>query len=82
MTWKSQKRGLTANGLKKRKTLWFRRQEFLHYLVRGEQRKNIKGNNLWIIGGSVVKNPPINAEDVGSIPGLGRSPGGGNSNLL
>ena len=26
-------------------------------------------------GGSVVKNPPANAGDVGSIPGLGRSPG-------
>ena len=32
-------------------------------------------------GGSVVKNPPANAEaagDVGSIPGSGRSPGEGN----
>ena len=36
-------------------------------------------------GGSVVKNPPTNAEDsgnVGSMPGSGRSPGGGNGNLL
>ena len=32
--------------------------------------------------GSVVKNPPINAEDTGSIPGLGRSPGEGNGNPL
>ena len=34
-------------------------------------------------GGSVVKNPPANAGDAGdadSIPGLGRSPGGGNGN--
>ena len=33
----------------------------------------------------VVKNPPANAEDirnVGSIPGLGRSPGGGHGNPL
>ena len=33
----------------------------------------------------VVKNPPANVRDVkdeGSIPGLGRSPGGGNSNPL
>ena len=33
----------------------------------------------------VVKNPPANAGDireVGSIPGLGRSPGGGNGNPL
>ena len=33
-------------------------------------------------GGSVVKNPPANAGDVGSIPGLGRSPGVENSNPL
>ena len=26
----------------------------------------------------IVKNPPANAGDVGSIPGLGRSPGEGN----
>ena len=31
-------------------------------------------------GGSVVKNPPANAGDVGSIPVLGRSPGDGNDN--
>ena len=30
----------------------------------------------------MVKNPPANAGDVGSIPGLGRSPGEGNGNLL
>ena len=33
----------------------------------------------------VVKNQPANAGDakgLGSIPGLGRSPGGGNGNLL
>ena len=29
-------------------------------------------------GGSVVKNPPPSAGDVGSILGLGRSPGEGN----
>ena len=31
-------------------------------------------------GGSVVKNPPANVGDMGSIPGLGISPGGGNGN--
>ena len=31
-------------------------------------------------GGSVIKNPPVNAGDVGSIPGLGRSSGRGNGN--
>ena len=30
-------------------------------------------------GGSVVKNPPANAGDVGLIPRLGRSPGNGNT---
>ena len=33
----------------------------------------------------MAKNPPANAGDarhVGSIPGLGRSPGGGNGNTL
>ena len=34
------------------------------------------------LGGSVVKNPPANAEDEGSIPGSGRSPGEGNGNIL
>ena len=33
-------------------------------------------------GSSVVKNLPANAGDVGSIPELGRSPGGGNGNPL
>ena len=33
-------------------------------------------------GSSVVKNPPASAEDAGSIPGSGRSPGAGNGNLL
>ena len=36
-------------------------------------------------GGTAIKNPPANAGDVaevGLIPGLGRSPGGGNGNPL
>ena len=36
-------------------------------------------------GGTVVKSPPANAGDAeatGSIPGSGRSPGGGNDNPL
>ena len=33
-------------------------------------------------GGSVVKNPPAIAGDLGSIPGLGRSPGEQNGNLF
>ena len=33
-------------------------------------------------GGSVVKNPPANAGDTGSIPGWERSPGGQHGNPL
>ena len=33
-------------------------------------------------GGSVIKNLPASVGDSGSIPGLGRSPGGGNGNPL
>ena len=33
-------------------------------------------------GGTVVKNLPANAGDVGSILGLGKSPGEGNGNPL
>ena len=32
--------------------------------------------------GSVVKNLPVKAGNMGLIPGLGRSPGGGNGNPL
>ena len=37
---------------------------------------------LGFLGGSVVKNPPANAEDTSLIPGSGRSSGGRNSNPL
>ena len=33
-------------------------------------------------GGSVVKTPSANVRDTGLIPGLDRSPGDGNGNLL
>ena len=39
-----------------------------------------KGMDL--LGGSVVKNLPANAGNVGSISGSGISPGGGNGNPL
>ena len=32
--------------------------------------------------GSAVDNPPANVGDIGSVPGLGRSPGEGNGNPL
>ena len=35
---------------------------------------------LGYLDGSVVKNPPAKVGDVGSIPGLGRSPKEGNGN--
>ena len=38
--------------------------------------------SLGFPGGSVVKNPPANARDAGSIPGSGRSPGEGNGHPL
>ena len=37
---------------------------------------------MGFLGGSVVKNLPANAADMGSIPGLGRSTGEGNGNSL
>ena len=38
--------------------------------------------SLGFIGGSVTKNLPANARDMGSIPGSGRSPGERNGNPL
>ena len=37
---------------------------------------------MGFLGDSVVKNLPANVGDTGLIPGLGRSPGGGNGNPL
>ena len=39
-------------------------------------------NTLGFPGGSVVKNPPANAGDMGSIPDPGRPPGEGNGSSL
>ena len=38
--------------------------------------------HLFILGGSMVKNPPANAGDAGLILASGRSPGEGNGNPL
>ena len=43
-----------------------------------QAQKDMSYNNVQCPGGSVVKNPPANEGVMGSIPGLGRSPGGGN----
>ena len=63
---------------------------YFHFRGKGEQqnfKKEIvqiygkaESEGLRFPGGSVIKNPPANAGDEGSIPGLGRSPGGGNVN--
>ena len=44
--------------------------------------KSHRKHETFFPGGSVVKNLPVNAGDVGLIPGLGRSPGEGNGNPL
>ena len=49
-----------------------------HFLFHFLMVKVIQG----FYGGSVVKTPPANAGDMSLIPGLGRSPGEGNDNLL
>ena len=47
---------------------------------------SLSSNNYWVLneyrgfpGGSVIKNSPANAGDMGLTPGLGRSPGEGNA---
>ena len=42
------------------------------------KKKFVRG----FLGGSVIKNPPVNRGDAGAIPGSGRSPGAGNGNPL
>ena len=54
-------------------------------LTQFKKERRILTSYLGFPGGSVVKNLPANAaeaRDTGSIPGLGRSPGGGNGNPL
>ena len=46
---------------------------FLFPVLKGRAKKEKGG----FPGGSAVKNPPAKAGNVGSIPGSGRSPGGG-----
>ena len=49
---------------------------------RSSEGLNRKAGYVGFLGGSVVKNPPANAGDMGSTPGSGRSPGEGNGNPL
>ena len=43
---------------------------------------HLQWTDLGFPGGSVVNSPPANAGDLGSVPGLGRSPGEVNGNPL
>ena len=51
------------------------------YLLIG-QGELVSSQSGGLAGASVGKNPSANAGDTGFIPGLGRSPGGGNGNPL
>ena len=48
--------------------------------MNGRRLLNLKGNASQVV--LVVKNPPANAGNMGSTPGLGRSLGIGNGNPL
>ena len=43
---------------------------------------NVKNSSRGYPGGSVLKNPPANTGDSGSVPGSGRSPGEGDDDAL
>ena len=51
----------------------FQREKMRIYSEAG-RTQSIKGWEWGLPGGSVVKNPPVNAGDMGSIPGLGKTP--------
>ena len=54
-------------------------------MVASQTRQHIKKivyHNRGFPGGSMINDLPANAEDVGSIPRFGRSPGGGDGNPL
>ena len=57
-------------------------QSAIHYCLERVVSPTKEKKVLGFPGGSVVKNPPTNAGDMGSIPGSGRSPGVGNGNPL
>ena len=49
---------------------WIRK---MWYIYTVEYSSAIKTNEVGFPGGAVVENPPANAGDTGSSPGLGRS---------
>ena len=46
---------------------------YMDHLIIPKDSTNLNESLVGFLGGSVVKNPPANAGDMGSIPGLGRS---------
>ena len=60
-------------------------EKILNKMVASQTRQHIKKmvyHNRGFPGGSMINDLPANAEDVGSIPRFGRSPGGGDGNPL
>ena len=56
--------------------------EFFSVLLRCIWLRMLYNFKVGSPGGPVVKNPPANVGNMGLITGSGRSPGGGNGNLL
>ena len=54
----------------------------MRYLPKTQGMRMFLGRSKASLVALVAKNPPANAEDLGSISGWGRSPGGGNGNPL
>ena len=48
-----------------------------HGYIYRERERAVLGTFMGFPGGSVLKNLPPNAGDIGSVPGSGRSPGDG-----
>ena len=70
---------LQSMGWKRVRTRW---SNWTELLLRSASNNP---GHYWCPGGRVIKNLPVNAcdaRDMGSIPGLGRSLGAGNVNLL
>ena len=61
--WKIKPRDSTIHSQEKLKTIFFKKEETI------SENRMERG----FPGGTVVKNPPANAGDTGSIPGPGRS---------
>ena len=56
--------------------------QFSYYLAPHDLKLLNHWDGWGFPGGTVVRNPPVNARDMGLIPGSGRSPGRGNVNPL